>query len=265
MSLDVKDLSFSYGSHQVLHGVTFAAKEGENMTLLGPNGVGKSTLFRCILGLLPGYTGEVLLHGRPLRGLRAAALARHIAYVPQSHYPSFNYSVQDMVLMGTTAQVGSLFSPGTAQKQASREALERLGIAHLRHRGYMHISGGERQLVLIARALAQNARVLVMDEPTANLDYGNSLRVLEQIRTLAAEGYTILQSSHNPDHAFLFAHRVLALQAGRVAACGPPAEVLTPALIRDLYGVDVQVEHLAGGVTLCVPQVNMIHPTGGAT
>lgn len=259
MSIEVKSLSFSYyhrkkntTAPQVLNDVSFAALPGELLAVVGPNGVGKSTLFRCMLGILHGYTGQIEIEGEALQSLSAEALARKIAYVPQSHSPSFNYSVQDMVLMGTTAQMGPFSSPGEPQKETAQQALEMLGIQHLATRAFLRISGGERQLVLIARAIAQKAKVIIMDEPTANLDYGNQIRVLGKVKELAQSGYTIIQSTHSPDHAFWFANRVLALKDGRVAALGPPAQVLTPQLISSLYNVEVQVEAM-GSSFGCVP------------
>ena len=204
MSIEVRDLRFGYGSGEVLRGVSFTAPTGQLTSVLGPNGVGKSTLFRCLLGLLKGYGGSITIDGEDTRRLSARRLAKKVAYIPQSHYPSFNYSVFNMVLMGTTSQVSLLSSPGEKQRQAAEEALERVGVGHLRDKGYTNISGGERQLVLIARALVQDAKVLILDEPTANLDYGNQIRVMEQLRALNAQGYTVVQSTHNPEQAFLF-------------------------------------------------------------
>lgn len=252
--MTVQDVSFRYGERRVLENISFTARTGELVSILGPNGVGKSTLFRCMLGLLKGYTGRVSIDGGDIRGLTPAALSRKIAYIPQSHYPAFNYSVFDMVLMGTSAHVGAFAQPGPKEAETARQALERLSIADFAHRDYMRLSGGERQLVLIARALAQKSRILIMDEPTANLDYGNQMRVLSQIRALAEDGYTVVQSTHNPEQAYLFSHTILAMQVGRIIAQGPPQAVLTSSLIQDLYGIDARVESLDGGrVRVCVP------------
>ncbi len=244
MSIEVKDLSFSYGGRQVLSNVSFSAREGRLLSVLGPNGVGKSTLFRCILGLLKNYSGEILLDGVSTKGLGARELARRVAYIPQSSYPAFSYSVRDMVLMGTSSRAGLFSPPGVSQEKVAGQALERMGITHLAERVYTQLSGGERQLVLIARALAQQSPVLLMDEPTANLDYGNQLRVLSRIRALAEDGYTIVQSTHNPEQSYFFSHEILAMADGGVLAFGSPGEVLTAPLIRALYGVDVEVESL---------------------
>ncbi|MEG2083689.1 MAG: ABC transporter ATP-binding protein, partial [Oscillospiraceae bacterium] len=181
-------------------------------------------------------------------------LARFIAYIPQSHTPVFNYSVFDVVLMGTTPQLTAFASPGQAQAAFAECALETLGISHLRNRSFLKLSGGERQLALVARALAQQARVLIMDEPTANLDYGNQVVVQNRVRQLAREGYTVIQSTHNPDQAFLCADRMLALKGGTVLADGVPGDIITEELIRSLYGVDVRVSSLDGDrVRVCVP------------
>ncbi|MDR3209393.1 MAG: ABC transporter ATP-binding protein [Oscillospiraceae bacterium] len=248
MDITVKNLSFAYGGQRVLEDVSFTARSGELLAVLGPNGVGKSTLFSCMLGLLRGERGDVTLEDKPVRLYPPPELAQRIAFVPQSHAPSFNYSVFDMVLMGTTARVGGFSAPRETEVRAADAALERVGISHLRARGYLQVSGGERQLTLIARALAQNAQVLIMDEPTANLDYGNQIRVLTRVVELAREGFAVIFSTHNPDHAFLFADRVLALRDGRVAAFGTPREAVTEALISSLYGVEVRLREEDGRI-----------------
>ncbi|MDR1301146.1 MAG: ABC transporter ATP-binding protein [Treponema sp.] len=251
--LEVRNLSFAYGNQAVLRDVGFTLQPGELLGMLGPNGAGKSTLFRCILGLEKNHTGQVLLDGTGIETRSPTVLAKQIAYVPQTHYPSFNYAALDMVLMGTAAQGREWALPRTAQRQAAEEALEQVGISHLRQRSFRQLSGGEQQLVLIARALAQKATLLIMDEPTANLDYGNQIRVLFQVKTLSRNGYGIILSTHNPDHAFLFTDRVVALHNTRIAAAGPPAEVLTPELIALLYGVQVLIRQDEQGVLSCTP------------
>lgn len=254
MSLEIRDLRFSYGEREVLKGLSFSAEYGELLSVLGPNGVGKSTLFRCILGLLKPESGQCLIDGNSTAGFSPKELAAHIAYIPQSHYPTFNYSVMDMVLMGTTAQVNAMSVPGKRQISLAKEALERLGIAELANRGYTNISGGERQLVLIARAIAQQAKILIMDEPSANLDYGNRTRVMRTVKNLAAEGYAIIQSTHDPDQAFLYSDKVLAIHNGKVLTWGKPEDTVNSALISALYGVDVEVCSLKEDkIRVCVP------------
>ena len=254
MSIKIEDLRFAYGSHEVLKGVSFDAEYGQFISVLGPNGVGKSTLFRCMLGLQVPSGGTVTVDGRDIATMTPAELARAMAYIPQSHNPIFNYSVLDMVLMGTTSQLGRFAAPGKAQMKMAEAALERMGITHLRDRGFSHISGGERQLVLLARAIAQQAKILVMDEPSANLDFGNKLRVMKTVKGLTEDGYTIIQSTHDPDQAYLYSDKILALHAGQVLAFGSPWDVMNQDLISKLYNVEVEVCSMQDdAVRVCIP------------
>lgn len=256
MSLEVSNLSFSYGQRLVLDNISFRAENNQLLSILGPNGVGKSTLFRCMLGLIKDYKGKILLDGKDIKKLSINETAKTIAYIPQSHYPSFNYSVFDMVLMGTTVQVSSVSSPGKKQVELVEKTLDKVGIYHLKDRGYTQISGGERQLVLLARALVQEAKILILDEPTSNLDFGNQVKVMTQIKKLAKEGYTIIQSTHNPDQTFLFSDSTLAMRDGKVLKWGKPNEVFSNELIGKLYGVDVEIKSLYDDkVRICVPSM----------
>ncbi|MCI2241169.1 ABC transporter ATP-binding protein [Adlercreutzia faecimuris] len=254
MSIEVRNLSFAYGSHEVLRDVSFAVPDAALVGVLGPNGVGKSTLFRCILGLNQGYRGTILVNGQDLRRLSVRERAREVSYIPQSHAPVYDYEVLDVVLMATGSDLKMLSNPGKAQVKRAYAALERIGIERLAHRAYTQISGGEQQLVLIARAIAQQAQTIIMDEPTSALDYGNTVRVLSCVRQLAREGLSIIQSTHNPDQAFLYSDKTLVIDGGRVRAFGSPHDTITSELISDLYAVDVEVNSLYGDkVRVCVP------------
>lgn len=254
MRLRVDDLHFSYGSHEVLKGISFHVEDAGFVSLLGPNGAGKSTLFRCMLGLLTPASGSVHICGRDIRNMPASELSHRVAYIPQSHSPVFNFSVFDMVLMGTTSQLSPFATPGREQREIAEAAMERVGIAHLRDRGCGNISGGERQLALIARAIAQQAKILVMDEPSASLDYGNKLRVMEIVKKLTSDGYTVIQSTHDPDQAYLYSDQILALYDGKILADGTPRDTISSDLISKLYSVDVQVCSMhEDGVRVCVP------------
>ena len=247
MKLTVNDLSYTYrGGHNALQNVSFTAEPGELLSVLGPNGAGKSTLFRCILGGLPDYGGAILLDGRDARTLGQRALAAHIAYIPQIHRPTFGYSVLDTALMGLTRQLSPFRAPSPQQEGRAMSALEQLGVAQLAARSFSELSGGQQQLVLIARALCQQADILVMDEPTSSLDYGNQLRVLRCVKALTRRGYTVILSTHDPQHTLRFADRVLALSGGGVAAFGATKHMLTAELLHRLYGVDaamLETEH----------------------
>ena len=256
MSIKVDNLCFSYGERQILKSISFGAEYGEFLSVLGPNGVGKSTLFRCMLKLLTPSKGTTQIDGVSIEGMSPEELAKKIAYIPQSHSPVFNFTVADMVLMGTTAQTGRFSPPGRKEEKMAEDAMERLGITHLKDRGYGNISGGERQLVLIARAIAQQAKVLVMDEPSANLDFGNKIRVMKTVKKLTRDGYTVIQSTHDPDQAFLYSDKILALHDGQVLAWGTPKEIMNSSLISKLYGVDVEVCSLRNdGIRVCVPEI----------
>ena len=241
MSLVIEDLSFSYGKQNILDHISFRAEGGELLAVLGPNGAGKTTLFKCILGLKKGYTGTVSVDGTDVRQFSNRELAHRIASIPQIHPMSFQYSVMDMVLMGTSHMISPVSVPGKEQERIALEALDRLGISELSARPYDQLSGGEQQLVFIARALAQQAKILIMDEPTASLDYGNRTHVLSLIRKLADEGYTILMSTHDPQHALWYGTKALALSNGSVTAFGTPTEVLTEELLSGLYGKEIRL------------------------
>jgi len=241
VSIEINKLSFSYGDTPILRGIDFTVPDGEAAAVLGPNGVGKSTLFRCLLGFLSPSAGQVLVNGKDMRALDRRASAREIAYIPQSCVPSFNYTLLEVVMMGLNNRMGLLESPKPEHKKAALEALESLGIGHLAYRGSGRVSGGERQLSLLARAMVQNARVLVMDEPTANLDCGNSARVMERVTGLTREGYTVIFSTHDPNQAFRYAHRVLAMQEGKILSAGAPETALTADVLTRLYGVPMAV------------------------
>jgi len=224
--LAVDSLAFGYPHHTVGRDVSFALDAGEVMCVLGPNGSGKTTLLRTLLGLLPLHGGRILFNGKDLASFPRREMARVAGYVPQAHQPYFAYSVRDMVLMGRSAHLGTFSMPGTRDREVAARVLESLGISQLADRPVTEISAGERQLALVARALAQEPRLLVMDEPTASLDFGNQVRVLERIAALAASGISILFSTYDPDHAFLAAQRALLLAEGRVLALGTPREVI---------------------------------------
>ena len=240
MRLTIENLRFSYGAAEVLHEISFSLEAGEFVSVLGPNGVGKSTLFRCILGSLPDYTGTIAVDGRDVRTLSRRERAKAVAYIPQIHRPTFGYSVLDTVLMGLSRQIRAFSQPKKEHIALAEDALCRVGAEHLKERDFSRLSGGEQQLVLVARAIAQQSRILVMDEPTSSLDYGNQFRILDLIRDLADEGYGILLSTHDPQHALRYADTLLALHEGRVAALGKPADLLDPALLGKLYGVEAE-------------------------
>lgn len=239
--LEARDLVIGYGGRVVGRDLDVSLAQGEVLALLGPNGGGKTTLLKTLLGLLPPLGGEVRLDGQALGALDVRERARRIAYVPQSHAGAFAFSVADVVMMGRSAHADLLSRPSTRDRAAVAAAIERMGVGHLADRPYTRISGGERQLALIARALAQEPRVVVLDEPTASLDFGNQGLVMREIRALAQAGLGVVFSTHDPNHALRHADRAVLIRDGACLAQGPSREVLTPDMLRRLYRAPVEV------------------------
>jgi len=247
MTIAAQNLSIGYPGRLVGEHLSIRVEEGEVLALLGPNGGGKTTLLKTLLGLLPPRAGGVSLAGKDLHNVSYRERARLIGYVPQVHTGTFAFTVEAVVLMGRTAH-GSLFArPSAHDYDVTRRVLERLGIAALAARPYTEISGGERQLVLLARALAQEPRFIVLDEPTASLDFGNQGKVMREIRALAESGLGVMFTTHDPNHALRAADRAYLLRAGECLADGAVADVLTGERLEALYGAPVQ--RLRDGVT----------------
>jgi iron complex transport system ATP-binding protein len=240
MTFAAENLSFGYPRRTVGRDVTLAVKPGEALALLGPNGGGKTTLLKTMLGLLPPHGGVVAVDGKPLGAMAVAERARAIGYVPQAHSGAFAFAVRDVVLMGRTAHQGLFASPTAADRGVVEAKLAELGVSHLADQPYTMISGGERQLVLIARSLAQEPAYVVLDEPTASLDFGNQGKVMRRIGALTAKGLGVLFTTHDPNQALRHADRVALLGDGGLIAAGRPADMLTVEAIARLYGAGVE-------------------------
>ena len=263
--ITAEHLNFRYSKDTpVLEDVSFTLDRGESLCLLGPNGTGKTTLFRCLLQFCRLKGGVVRIDGTDIRTLSPRARARRIAYVPQASALSFPYTVRETVLMGRVAHKALGTAHNENDQRIVNEALEQMGVLDLAEHRFHELSGGERQLVLVARALAQQTDYLILDEPTASLDYANQIRILQVIRDLTARGYSILMTSHFPDHAFLAATRVLLLRDGKVFAEGTPDTTVTSENLTALYGLMVCVTDAAvtfptekEGVwaRVCIPQM----------
>ena len=239
--LEGRRLAVGYGARVVGRDLDVAVGAGEVIALLGPNGGGKTTLLKTLLGLVPPLAGDVRVEGRPLAEIGLAERARLLAYVPQAHAGVFAFTALEVVLTGRGARGGFLGRPGPRDRTVAAACLERLGVAHLAERAYTRISGGERQLVLIARALAQEPRVVILDEPTASLDFGNHGRVMGEIGRLTAAGLGVVFSTHDPNHALRYANRALLMRDGGLLSSGIAVEVLTGPTLEYLYGAPVRV------------------------
>jgi len=249
-----ENISYSYSDTPVLAQVSLSVQQGEIISLLGPNGSGKTTLIKLILGIYRPLCGTVFFEGRSMMDITARELARRIAYVPQSHRMVFAYKVMDVVLMGRMPHKSFFFRYSDQDREAALHSLERLSILHLKDKRYTDVSGGERQLILIARALAQGADTLVMDEPANSLDFGNQIRLLDEIQKLAREGYTFIKSTHFPDHALWIADRVILLQNGAIIADGPPDDIMNDDSIGRLYNTRISILCTEGGIKTCFPR-----------
>lgn len=252
--LSAHDLRIGYHGRSVGDQINLVIRGGQALCVMGPNGCGKTTLFKTLLGLLPPLSGHVALDAQPITSLTRRQIARRVGYVPQAQLSAFPFTVIDIVLMGRASHVDVFSSPSGHDVDTASAALSSLGVRHLRDRRFTEISGGERQMVLIARALAQAPDLIVMDEPTASLDFGNQARVLEHIRTLTKAGLAVVFSTHDPGQAFACADDVIIMNSGQITAHGAPDAVVTAEALEQLYGVRVVVSDLqAADRKICVP------------
>lgn len=253
--LKVMNLAFSYKKEMILKDISFELDTGQSVCLLGKNGVGKSTMFKCLLRLLEPTAGKILIDGREIQSYSREKLSQLIAYIPQKQIGHLQFTVFEMVLMGTTSNLKSYQQPGPEEYELAEAALIQLNISRLKNKLFTEISGGEQQLVIIARSIAQQSHIIIMDEPCANLDYGNQIMILEMIQKLCAQGYLIIQATHDPNHALQYADQVLILQEGELVANGVPKEVLTENQLEELYRVPITIYELnTKGQSICLPK-----------
>lgn len=238
MKLSVQDGCFSYRAGQpLLEHIRFEVESGDVLAILGPNGAGKTTLLKCMLNLLHWREGQTLLDGEDVSTMAARALWQKVAYVPQAKQTSLFCTVEEMVLLGRSSRIGAFSAPSKEDFRQARAAIERLGLSHLFGRRCCELSGGEVQMVLIARALASQPGVLVLDEPESNLDFKNQLLVLDTIEELARSGLTCIFNTHFPAHALRRANQALLLGRGGKSVCGKTCEVVTADRISEFFGV----------------------------
>jgi len=253
-----KNLACGREGRIIVQSVDFALRAGEILFLLGPNGSGKTTLLQTLLRRLPPMSGEIFIDGENVADWPTQKFARAAAYVPQSHKPPFPFSVFEVVLMGRSAHRDVFSAPVRADRDAAERALATLGLTRLRDRPVTDISGGERQLILFARALAQQARLLILDEPTASLDFGNQIAVLDHARALAkTEGRGVVLAAHDPNHALAYADRVGLIGCDGSFSVGAPEHMVTSAWLEKTYGVRARVvpPSRAGEPAFCLPEL----------
>ena len=253
--MEVKDVSFSYDKDSpiVFENISFSIDKGDVLCILGPNGTGKTTLIKTINGLHEVNSGSISLNGTNIKELSYNDIAKIVGYIPQGHVPSFPFKVFDVVLMGRSPYINLSASPKEEDKEIALNALKTLGIEDLKEKSYTNLSGGERQLVFLARVLAQEPDLLILDEPTNHLDFGNQIKLLEMIEQLSDLGLVVIMSSHYPDHAFLAASKVAIMKDRTFIDFGSPEDVLTEENLNKAYGIDVKLVELEDNRKICVP------------
>lgn len=250
---DVRNISFSYDDETIFSDISFSISKGDVLCILGPNGTGKTTLIKCLNGLHDIDSGEILINGENMKRLSFKQISKHIGYIPQSHVPSFPFKVFDVVLMGRAPYLNLTEFPKDEDKKIALDALKTLGIEDLKDKEYTNLSGGERQLVFLARVLCQKPDILILDEPTSHLDFGNQIRLLEIIDNLAKSGLSIIMSSHFPDHAFLSSTKVAIMKNKHFIDFGAPDDVVTEDNLKKAYSIDVKLIELDNRRKVCVP------------
>jgi iron complex transport system ATP-binding protein len=251
--LDVKDLHFSYGDTPVLRGVSFEVNEGELCGLFGPNGCGKTTLFKCCLNFLKSNRGSIRMDGKDIKKLKVEDMAKIVAYVPQEHKPPFPYLAREVVLMGRTPRLNGFFGISREDKMKAAEALDLLGLTELADHPYNQLSGGQRQMILMARAIAQETPLMFLDEPTSALDFSNQIRIWRIMRMVAERGVTILACSHDPNHVSWFCDKVVVMKDNRIIKEGSSRNVITEETMDEIYQ-DVRSVRSFGGIRVVLPR-----------
>ncbi|MFV0516351.1 MAG: ABC transporter ATP-binding protein [Aminipila sp.] len=245
MVLEVKSLEFSYDrGKKIFSNVSFNVPKGSIFTILGPNGAGKSTLMNCISNLLEPTGGNICLNNTHMNKMSINQISKVMAYVPQTHIPTYEYTALEFVLMGRAPYLGLFQKPSTIDYEIAKKALKMIGAIELESKLYTKLSGGERQLVTIARAIAQEPQLIILDEPTAHLDYGNQMRTIKLVKELARQGYAVIMTTHTPDHAIIAGGQVGVLDYNGKLRVGLEEEVLNEKLLSFIYGVNVRIVYI---------------------
>lgn len=243
--LEVQNLSFSFSAgRKIFHDVSFSVYPGEVISILGPNGAGKSTLLNCIANLLTPDSGEILLNGKSIKTMNVKDVSRCVGYVPQNHNPAYAYTVRDFVVMGRTPHLGLFAQPTEEDYELVHITLEQMGIIHLADKPYTEISGGERQQVTIARAIVQQPQIILFDEPTAHLDFGNQVRIVKMIKYLSSQGFAILMTTHTPDHVIMLGDRTGILDRNGKMTFGNIEDIMREDILSAVYNTNLKLVYI---------------------
>jgi iron complex transport system ATP-binding protein len=253
--LAIDNAAFRYGRDRyIFKDISFSLEKGQILSVIGPNGSGKSTLLNCLAGLLKLSDGEVRLEGKNIGSMKAREIAKIIGYVPQNHTPSYGYTVHDFVVMGRAPHIGIFAAPGDKEYEIAWQALESIGITHLAGRPYTEISGGERQQATISRVIAQQPNIIMMDEPTSSLDYGNQMLIVKLIRRLASEGYTVIMTTHTPDHAIMLNDTVALIDRSGNMRVGSTQDIMREDTLKEVYQTDLKLVYVEEAKRMaCIP------------
>ncbi len=251
--LDVKNISFSHDKEKIFDDISFSVEKGDVISILGSNGTGKTTLIKCINGLHKIDSGDIFIRGQNIQSLSFREISKFIGYIPQNHDATFPFKVLDVVIMGRAPYLSVNNLPKEKDTKIALSSLKTLGIEHLKDKEYTNLSGGERQLVFLARVLTQQPDMLILDEPTSHLDFGNQVKLLEILDELAKKGLSVVMSSHFPDHTFLSSNKVAVMKEGSFIDFGKPEDVVTEENLKKLYDIDVKLIDIEDGRKMCVP------------
>ncbi len=251
--MEMLEGTFSYnGNDNIFEDISFEVDKGDIFCILGANGTGKTTLIKCLNGLMKLNSGKVLFNGKDIYSFNRSQIAKNIGYIPQIHNSTFSFTILDVVLMGRAPHIDTFSSPSKKDIKIAENSLKSLNIYHMKDKPYTEISGGEQQLVFIARILTQEPSVLLLDEPTSHLDFGNQIRTLNIIEKLAKNGLSVIMSSHFPDHAFISANKVAIIKGKEFIDIGTPDDVITQENMEKAYGIKVKIVDIAQR-TACIP------------
>jgi len=256
MILEVQNISYKYhlSDRQVFEDVSFSLDPGRVLTILGPNGSGKSTLLNCLVDLLSPQSGQILLGGKRLGELSPKQIAQNIGYVQQNNDPTFAFIVRDFVTMGCTPYLSMFQRPQKEHYQSAEKAIKEMNISHIAQKPYTEISGGERQQACIARVIVQKPKIILFDEPTAHLDFGNQIRVIQMIARLSEQGYAVIMTTHNPEHAILLDDMVGILDRNGHITVGQCRQIVTEDILKEVYTTDLRmiyIEEMQRNVCVC--------------
>ena len=239
--LEIKNLNFYYSDNHILKNISFSAESGSLWGLMGPNGSGKTTFFKCILGLLKHTGSQIKINNIDLKKINTPKLAKLISYVPQEHKPPFPFTVREIVLMGRSPHMGGIFGLKKEDYNEAEKAIDMVDIADIADKPVTALSGGQRQLTLIARSIAQNSPVMILDEPTSALDFNNQINIWKILKKLAESGKLIIACSHDPNHLLWFAENTLVIKNGEILASGKTEDIITNRLLKEIYGSEYNI------------------------